>query len=149
MSVYLITGAANGLGAVIAARLSGAGNSIMLAGMEKAQLPGVRSVICDVTDAAQIASLMKGLEAVEGRLDGLVCHAGAESAAQVINAASGLLRAGRGTAIAIGSNGMPAMTRALARDLGPQIRVNWLAETAHGIAQQAHEMLDAGRMAEI
>jgi NAD(P)-dependent dehydrogenase (short-subunit alcohol dehydrogenase family) len=33
-------------------------------------------VICDVADPAQVASLMTGIETIEGRLDGLVCNAG-------------------------------------------------------------------------
>ena len=39
-------------------------------------LAGARSVICDVSDEAQVASLIDGIERTEGRLDGLVCNAG-------------------------------------------------------------------------
>ena len=48
MGVYLITGGAKGLGAEIARELHGAGNSILFADIERVELPGVRSVICDL-----------------------------------------------------------------------------------------------------
>jgi NAD(P)-dependent dehydrogenase (short-subunit alcohol dehydrogenase family) len=135
MGVYLITGGANGLGAEIALHLHGAGNSILFADIERVELPGVRSVICDLSDEAQIASLLFGVEAVEGRLDGLVCHATASeddfsSTRLLINAAAGLLRQPRGAAVAVHAQGpaaLPALTRTLARDLGPDIRVNCIA----------------------
>jgi hypothetical protein len=136
MGVYLITGGAKGLGAEIARELHGAGNSILFADIERVELPGVRSVICDLTDEGQIASLLFGVEAVEGRLDGLVCHpaAGAgddfASTGLLINAAAGLLRQPRGAAIAVHSEGpaaLPILTSTLARDLGPDIRVDCIA----------------------
>jgi len=141
MGVYLITGGARGLGAEIARQLHGAGNSILFADIERASLPGVRSVICDLSDEAQIASLMLGVEAVEGRLDGLVCHPAASahedgfaSTGLLINAAAALLRQPRGAAVAVhaqGPAGLPALTSSLARDLGPDIRVNCFAPLAH------------------
>jgi NAD(P)-dependent dehydrogenase (short-subunit alcohol dehydrogenase family) len=140
MGVYLITGGARGLGAEIARQLHGAGNSILFADIERASLPGVRSVICDLSDEAQIASLMLGVEAVEGRLDGLVCHpadgAGEDFASTglLINAAAALLRQPRGAAVAVhaeGPAGLPALTSSLARDLGPDIRVNCFAPLEH------------------
>jgi NAD(P)-dependent dehydrogenase (short-subunit alcohol dehydrogenase family) len=76
MAVYLITGGARGIGAGIAQHLKAQGHSVLIADKEKAQIPGIRSVICDVSDEAQVASLLNGIEAVEGRLDGLVCNAG-------------------------------------------------------------------------
>ena len=135
MAVYLITGGANGIGAEIALRLHGAGNSILFADIERVALPGVRSVICDLSDEGQIASLMFGVEAVEGRLDGLVCHApDAEddftSTGLLINAAAGLLRQPRGAAVAVHRQGpaaLPVLTRNLARNLGPEIRVDCIA----------------------
>jgi NAD(P)-dependent dehydrogenase (short-subunit alcohol dehydrogenase family) len=135
MGVYLITGGARGLGAEIALHLHGAGNSILFADIERAELPGVRSVICDLSDEGQVASLMFGVEAVEGRLDGLVCHASAgeddfASTGLLINAAAGLLRQPRGAAVAVHTQGpaaLPELTRSLARDLGPEIRVGCIA----------------------
>jgi len=134
MGVYLITGGAHGIGAEIARRLHGAGNSILFADIQRVALPGVRSVICDLSDEAQIASLMFGVEAVEGRLDGIVCHAPDDedfaSTGLLINAAAGLLRQPRGAAVAVHHGGpaaLPALTRNLARDLGPEIRVDCIA----------------------
>ena len=129
MGVYLITGGANGLGAEIARKLHGAGNSILFADIERASLPGVRSVMCDLSDEAQIASLILGIEAVEGRLDGLVCHPEGDdltATGKLINAAAALLRQPRGAAVAVHANGpaaLPELTRTLARDLAPDIRV--------------------------
>ena len=133
MGVYLITGGANGLGAEIARKLHGAGNSILFADIERASLPGVRSVMCDLSDEAQIASLILGIEAVEGRLDGLVCHPEGDdltATSKLINAAAALLRQPRGAAVAVHANGpgaLPELTRTLARDLAPDIRVECFA----------------------
>ncbi len=137
MGVYLITGGARGIGAEIALRLHGAGNSILFADIERVALPGVRSVICDLSDENQVASLMFGVEAVEGRLDGIVCHPSENTDADdfastglLINAAAGLLRQPRGAAIAVhheGPAGLPVLARTLARDLGPEIRVDCIA----------------------
>jgi NAD(P)-dependent dehydrogenase (short-subunit alcohol dehydrogenase family) len=76
MKTILITGGAKGIGAGIAARLAQDGAHVVVADREKVVIPGVRSVICDVADPAQVASLMTGIETIEGRLDGLVCNAG-------------------------------------------------------------------------
>jgi hypothetical protein len=139
MGVYLITGGAKGLGAEIARQLHGAGNSILFADIERVIVPGVRSVICDLSDERQIASLMFGVEAVEGRLDGLVCHphgsAGDDfaSTGMLINAAAALLRQPRGAAVAVHAEdaaALPELTRTLARDLGPDIRVECFAPFA-------------------
>jgi len=77
---------------------------------------------------------MFGVEAVEGRLDGLVCHAPDDedfaSTGLLINAAAGLLRQPRGAAVAVhheGPAGLPILARSLARDLGPDIRVDCIA----------------------
>ena len=76
MAVYLITGGARGIGAGIARRLAAAGGTVIIADKEKAKVDGARSVICDVSDEAQVASLLMGIEALEGQLNGLVCNAG-------------------------------------------------------------------------
>ena len=76
MAVILITGGANGIGAAIAKRLARDGAQIVIADKEQASLAGARSVICDVSDPVQVASLITGIETTEGRLDGLVCNAG-------------------------------------------------------------------------
>ena len=76
MAVILVTGGANGIGAAIAERLVRDGAQIVIADKEQSTLAGARSVICDVSDPAQVASLITGIETTEGRLDGLVCNAG-------------------------------------------------------------------------
>jgi len=125
MPAYLITGGAHGIGAGIARKLTQDGGTVVIADKQKVNLPGIRSVICDVSDEAQVASLIAGLEMVEGRLDGLVCNAGfmirkpvedltlAEwsrvlatnltSTFLLVKAAAYLLRAARGAVITIAS----------------------------------------------
>lgn len=76
MAVILVTGGARGIGAGIAARLVHDGAQVVIADKEKATLAGARAEICDVSDEAEIARLIKGIEDTEKRLDGLVCNAG-------------------------------------------------------------------------
>lgn len=76
MGVYLISGGARGIGAEIAARLSRDGHRVIIADKVKPTGSKARAVICDVSDPAQVASLITGIEAVEERLDGIVCNAG-------------------------------------------------------------------------
>jgi len=76
MTVFLITGGAKGIGAAIAARLVQGGARVVIADRERAELAGARSEICDVSDEAQVNTLIAGIEAIEGRLDGIVCNAG-------------------------------------------------------------------------
>ena len=125
MAVYLITGGARGIGSGIARRLAAAGGTVIIADREKAHVDGARSVICDVADEAQVASLLTGIEAVEGKLDGLVCNAGVmirkpvedltleewnsvlatnlTSTFLLVKAAAPLLRAARGAVVTITS----------------------------------------------
>ena len=74
----LITGAARGIGAAIAARLAGEGWRVVAADRDPSgpAPAGGRYAACDVTDPAAIAALLAGVGAAEGRLDGLVCNAG-------------------------------------------------------------------------
>jgi len=76
MPTILITGGASGIGAGIARRLIQDGAQIIIADTQPAEIPGARAEICDVSDAAQVEVLLAGIEALEGRLDGLVCNAG-------------------------------------------------------------------------
>ena len=125
MRVFLITGGASGIGAGIARRLAADGARVVIADKQKAQLALVRSVICDVSDEASVASLVTGIASIEGRLDGLVCNAGfmirkpiaelslAEWSAVLAtnltstfllaNAAAPMLRAARGAVLTIAS----------------------------------------------
>ncbi len=123
--VVLVTGGAKGIGAGIAARLVADRAQVVIADKTQATLPGARGVICDVADEAEVASLISGIQTVEGRLDGLVCNAGfmirkkleALSLAEwsavlatnltstflLVRAAAPLLRAARGAVVTIAS----------------------------------------------
>ena len=74
MPVALITGGARGIGAAIASRLRNNGWDVVVADRDPA--PIGRSVICDVSDEAAVASLIDDIRTTEGRLDALICNAG-------------------------------------------------------------------------
>ena len=76
MGVYLISGGARGIGAGIAARLTQDGHQVVVADKIKPAETKARAVICNVSDPAQVASLITGIETIEERLDGIVCNAG-------------------------------------------------------------------------
>jgi len=76
MNVVLVTGGASGIGAGIARRLAAGGAQIVIADKQTVNIPGARSVMCDVGDEAAVNSLITGIASIEGRLDGLVCNAG-------------------------------------------------------------------------
>ena len=79
----LVTGAGRGIGAGIAARLAREGWRVIAADRTPPEAtvaggapPGGRFVVCDVAEAAAVATLIDGIAETEGRLDGLVCNAG-------------------------------------------------------------------------
>jgi NAD(P)-dependent dehydrogenase (short-subunit alcohol dehydrogenase family) len=74
MPVALVTGGARGIGAAIAVRLKNDGWGVVVADRDAAAVG--RSVICDVSDEAAVASLIDGIRKTEGRLDALICNAG-------------------------------------------------------------------------
>ena len=77
MGVYLISGGARGIGASIASRLALDGHRVVVADKVKpTSETKARAVICDVSDPAQVASLITGIETIEEQLDGIVCNAG-------------------------------------------------------------------------
>jgi NAD(P)-dependent dehydrogenase (short-subunit alcohol dehydrogenase family) len=74
--VALVTGGAKGIGASIAGRLVSDGWRVVVADRDPVAMPGVRSVVCDVGDEAQVAALVRSVMVTEQRLDALVCNAG-------------------------------------------------------------------------
>jgi NAD(P)-dependent dehydrogenase (short-subunit alcohol dehydrogenase family) len=79
--VALISGGGHGIGAAIAARLIADGCRVVVADFDpahraNAEAMGARFVAADVGDETQVAQLLAGVSAMEGRLDALVCNAG-------------------------------------------------------------------------
>ena len=74
--VFLVTGGAGGIGAGIARRLVADGAQVVIADRNQAEISGARSVLCDISDEAEIGSLITGIENIEGGLNGIVCNAG-------------------------------------------------------------------------
>ncbi|HET8996784.1 MAG TPA: SDR family oxidoreductase [Acetobacteraceae bacterium] len=125
--VALVTGAAHGIGAAVAARLARDGYRVVVADRDPggAAPPGGRYVVCDVADETAVRALLDGLRDQEQRLDALVCNAGimirkplaqlslAEwqqvlgtnltSSFLLVRAAETLLRAARGAVVTIAS----------------------------------------------
>lgn len=121
----LVTGAAQGIGAGVAARLAADGWQVIGADRNPFTAAGVRSVQMDVSDEAAVAALVAGIGTAEGRLDAVVSNAGfmvrkplqALSLAEwssviatnltatflLVRAAEPLLRAARGSVVTIAS----------------------------------------------
>jgi len=83
-TVVIITGASSGLGEQLARALLAAGAVPVLAARRaerldalRAELPGVDTVVCDVTDAGDRTRLVAEVIERHGRVDGLVNNAGA------------------------------------------------------------------------
>lgn len=81
--VVVVTGAARGLGAELARRLSAAGASVALLGLEPAELasvaaqcPGSAWEEVDVTDGAALTRVAADVRARFGRVDAVVANAG-------------------------------------------------------------------------
>jgi NAD(P)-dependent dehydrogenase (short-subunit alcohol dehydrogenase family) len=125
--VALVTGGARGIGRAVAARLARDGWAVVVADREEARPdhPTTRAVRADVAEEGEVAALVEGVRAREGRLDALVSNAGlmvrkplrdlalAEWNAVLatnltatfllVRAAEGLLRAARGSVVTIAS----------------------------------------------
>lgn len=75
--IALVTGAARGIGAGIAARLASDGYRVIAADLDIAPTPpNGRSVRADVADESKVRTLIEEVAAQENRLDALVCNAG-------------------------------------------------------------------------
>ncbi|GAN77902.1 SDR family oxidoreductase [Acidisphaera rubrifaciens] len=76
--VALVSGAARGIGAGIAARLADDGWTVWGADLDRpaSPHPGVRYEQADVSDEGAVTALAARLRDAAGRLDGLVCNAG-------------------------------------------------------------------------
>ncbi len=74
----LITGAAHGIGAAIAARLAVEDWRVVVADRDPngAAPAGGRTVTCDVADEQAVRELIDGIAAQEKRLDAVICNAG-------------------------------------------------------------------------
>ncbi len=101
--IALVTGGAGGIGAATAARLMADGACVMLADRDAAAVEGVRagfakqfgrdvirSVVCDVTDEAQVQAAFDACAREFGGLDILVANAGIASSAPIEETTVGL-----------------------------------------------------------
>jgi NAD(P)-dependent dehydrogenase (short-subunit alcohol dehydrogenase family) len=125
--VALVTGGARGIGAAISARLAQDGWRVVVADRDAIGTapPGGRYAVCDVANETEVAALLAGVAADEGRLDALVCNAGINvrkpialltldewsrvigtnltSTFLLVRAGAGLLRAAKGAVVTIAS----------------------------------------------
>ncbi len=81
-AAVLVTGGGSGIGAAVARSLTGAGHRVAICGRRAGSLAAVAArtgaldLVCDISDAGQVAALIDAVVARFGRLDGLVLNAG-------------------------------------------------------------------------
>ena len=96
----IVTGGGRGIGLAIASRLAGLGAQVTITGRDAgrltevaAKLDGVRPAVCDVTDAASVASMVEEASAAFGPVSILVNNAGQASAKPFLKSSLSDLRA--------------------------------------------------------
>lgn len=198
--VALVTGAATGIGRATALALAQAGAAVAVnhrrqpteAGplVRELEVLGVRAAAfdADVTRAAEVAQLLRAVEAALGPVDVLVNNAGvivekplvetgedewdrllavdlksvflvtravlpgmqARQRGAIVNIASDLGILGRAnfTAYCAAKAGVIGLTRALAREVAPHIRVNAVAPGAVNTAMVSPELMSAASLAQ-
>lgn len=74
----LVTGAARGIGAAVAARLAAGGWGVIVADRDPLPAPAarIRAVRCDVADEEAVGAMISDIRAEVGKLHALVCNAG-------------------------------------------------------------------------
>jgi NAD(P)-dependent dehydrogenase (short-subunit alcohol dehydrogenase family) len=78
----LVTGGGTGIGAAVARQLTAAGDQVAILGRRPdvlaavAASTGATDVVCDVSDAGQVAACVEAVAGRFGKLDGLVLNAG-------------------------------------------------------------------------
>src|SRR2546430_8329011 len=79
---FLVPGGGSGIGAAVARALAGQGDKVAIAGRRPgplravAEQTGALDLVCDVSDAGQVARAVQAVVTGFGRLDGLVLNAG-------------------------------------------------------------------------
>jgi meso-butanediol dehydrogenase / (S,S)-butanediol dehydrogenase / diacetyl reductase len=82
VTAVLVTGGGTGIGTAVARQLRAAGNEVAILGRRAEVLAAVAAstgawdVVCDVSDAGQVAAAVSAVAGRFGRLDGLVLNAG-------------------------------------------------------------------------
>jgi NAD(P)-dependent dehydrogenase (short-subunit alcohol dehydrogenase family) len=110
----LVTGGASGIGRATCELFAREGAAVAVIDRDAARFGTARAIAADVSDPASVARAVRQAAQVLGGLDGLVNASGV-----------GLLPTGGGsTAYVASKGGVIAMTRTLAAELAPAIRVN-------------------------